>query len=279
MPEAPLATEHLKPELKLEGYSSSVASTEHPEVNQDSFICDRESRTFAVFDGLGGHSDGELASKLAQEYIHDCLKKLPADYSVEDQSAILEDIFLETSENIKKTHPSSATTASVLRIIPTAESLTALICNIGDSRVYLFRDDALSQISQDDSKVSVFYFKPDELSNINRTLDEVKDYDDLGNLNPSLKRLFIDRNIMTQSLGNKSQIHPHIYTIPLMPGDKILLSTDGIHDNLTFSEIAEIMKAESSKAPTSLIDMAVTRSVEETPRSKPDDMTAVVVQI
>jgi len=67
----------------------------------------------------------------------------------------------------------------------------------------------------------------------------------------------------------------------IIPGDRILLCSDGIHDNLTNDEIEEIVKqADSTTVAQTLVEHALERSRQEssvTMRAKPDDMTAVVI--
>jgi len=87
--------------------------------------------------------------------------------------------------------------------------------------------------------------------------------------------------IRTQALGDPQPLVVHIDQISIGPGDRILLCTDGIHDNLTDREIEEIVRRGArSTAARVLVEHAVQRSRQAsstTMRAKPDDMSAVVV--
>jgi protein phosphatase len=91
---------------------------------------------------------------------------------------------------------------------------------------------------------------------------------------------FEKRNGITQSLGDE-QIEPHVNQLPLCPDDRILLCTDGIHDNLTSAEIAEILtKHARTTAAKALVQHAAARSQQDKEvyiRAKKDDMSAIVV--
>ncbi len=93
--------------------------------------------------------------------------------------------------------------------------------------------------------------------------------------------MFDERHMVSNSLGG-SQYNPVVFTRPLESSDVILITSDGIHDNLTATEIIEILKAnqDPSAVSSALIQSAQARSRDEHHvRAKPDDMTALVVAI
>lgn len=64
------------------------------------------------------------------------------------------------------------------------------------------------------------------------------------------------------------------------PGDVLLLTSDGIHDNLTTAEIEAVLITSNPQYTTaSLANRAQMRTFDKSARSKDDDMTAVVVRI
>ena len=73
----------------------------------------------------------------------------------------------------------------------------------------------------------------------------------------------------------------HVNQVSVYPGDRILLCTDGIHDNLVDEEIEEILKTGArTSAARLLIENSIRRSHQErdtTVRAKPDDMSAIVM--
>lgn len=266
-------------EKETSGQFSSVASAEHPNRNEDSYIFDAASNLYGVFDGLGGHDQGDQAANLVSLYIGDTIKKLPSDYPIEDQTTIFQDIFLEAAEEVKKQVPGAGTTALILRIIPNNNGYSGLICSIGDSRAYLFRNNTLLRLTQDDSLVSEYYPDPIDASRVSSKLAQVKDKKDFKKLSALEKKMFDNRNVLTQYLGEEGPIRPQIQTLPLRPGDKLLLLTDGVSDNLTETEITDILRHHQSTPQNELISQAVQQSAANTIRSKPDDMTAIIVEI
>jgi serine/threonine protein phosphatase PrpC len=89
------------------------------------------------------------------------------------------------------------------------------------------------------------------------------------------------RGGITQALGGPMPPIIHIDEIIVHPGDRILLCTDGIHDNLTDDEIEQVLRTSPRNAAARvLVERAILRSHEErsmTVRAKPDDMSAIVL--
>ena len=93
--------------------------------------------------------------------------------------------------------------------------------------------------------------------------------------------MFSDRGSLRQALGDEEiDVRSSRKPIDLENGDKVLLTTDGINDNLTDIEIAEIMAGSSpaQMAAERLVAKAKERSLDTGhPRAKPDDITAIVM--
>ncbi|MDQ6661962.1 MAG: SpoIIE family protein phosphatase, partial [Chloroflexota bacterium] len=89
------------------------------------------------------------------------------------------------------------------------------------------------------------------------------------------------RGGITQALGGPVPPTIHIDSISISPGDRVLLCTDGIHDNLTDEEIEEILRTgPRTTVARILVERSIERSHQErdsTIRAKPDDMSAVVL--
>jgi protein phosphatase len=89
------------------------------------------------------------------------------------------------------------------------------------------------------------------------------------------------RGGITQALGGPLSPTIHVNQTPISPGDRILLCTDGIHDNLTDEEIEDTLRNGPRTALARLlVERSLHRSRQErstTVRAKPDDMTAVVM--
>jgi PPM family protein phosphatase len=259
--------------------SATAASEKHPNRNEDSSIANPENGLFAVFDGMGGYAGGERASEEAKRVT---LEHLNFPSTVEGVELSPEEISASIRETLSLAHneilnvatkeqlEGMGTTASVVKIWEGENGTRkAIVGNVGDSRVYILRQNGiLEQVTVDDSLGG-------HLFNNARTMAE---------LDPNSKGLFLRRNEITQALGEENPV-PNIYSVDFRNNDTILLSSDGIHDNLTDNEIRDILTGEpdSKRAAQKLLDASISRSKEiksdENIRPKKDDMTALVIKL
>lgn len=236
--------------------AATLPSFEHPERNEDAYFINEKNLTAGVFDGLGGHMAGEVASQLAAKVINQELDKLK---EVDKTDKIIEKIkkaFTKTNRTIKLEVPKNhqylnmATTASVVKIIK--DKLIA--ANVGDSRVYLKRKGKkLKQLTRDDSYVQELV--------------------DAGQITKEEATTHPFRNIVTQTLGVGYQ-SVKINTIKINQSDLVLICSDGVHDNLSDEDIEK-----SLPDIKNLVKIAYQISQGTSLRSKPDDITAVIIEI
>jgi len=257
--------------LHLTIVGKSEASPEHPNHNEDSFFI-LGRKAVGVFDGVGGMESGEKAATDACNFILEKLKTI-------QEPSFLSDVLTEANAKLAENYERSGTTASIVFL----EGDKPTVVNVGDSRVYhlKIREGKLSQITLDDNQIRKMY--PDEQKARAMQL-KLNNTTNLGALSEQELMLFSKRNVITQCLGS-GEIAPRIYTIEnFAPGDIILVCTDGISDNLTDLQIQEILLHHQNSpqdAVNHLIEKAEEISKlgkERNPRSKKDDMTAVVIK-
>ena len=154
-----------------------------------------------------------------------------------------------------------------------------IFAHVGDSRIYLLRaNETLKRLTSDDGLLA----KLVENQIINQSdalrIDQAMRADQLSDTEYSYFRL---RGGITQALGGPQPPSIHLDQVTIYPGDRVLLCTDGIHDNLIEKEIEDILKTGArTTAARLLIEQSIRRSQEErniTLRSKPDDMSAIVM--
>jgi serine/threonine protein phosphatase PrpC len=282
----------------------TLASERHPERNEDTVIVDQRRGLAAIFDGVGGSAAGEVASQLAASVIKEGWKRLLKTQTYEarisfgpyanlDVPATLQELITEAHEQIRsdgaKRHTSNsrsiwsddqATTVALAVIVQQEEDNGHMLfyAHVGDSRIYLLRgDEGLKRLTEDDSILTELV-KNHEIGETQALrIDQAVQEDDLSDIELAC---FQQRNGITQALGDSQSLHVHIAGTPLMPGDRILLCTDGIHDNLTDAEIEAILR--KGKRPTAarrLVEQALQRSQEDRTslRAKADDMSAIVI--
>lgn len=220
------------------------------ERNEDAFgyALTSSGGVFMIADGMGGHSQGELAAKLAVETALSVLegKTISPGLLVEALEAanrrIYEASHLQEGESM-------GTTATLLAI----DAPFGLVAHVGDSRAYLLRDGLLVQLTQDHSWVA----------------DRVRQ----GLLRPEEARTHRWRNVITNALGTFPEVEVDLLGLRLRPGDVFLLSTDGLHGVVGEETLARVLAQEPpAVAVEKLIELA-------NAWGGPDNITAMVVGV
>lgn len=279
----------LSPDDTLTMAGRSVGNFRHPDNNEDRYFIDANHRSIGVFDGMGDHAGSATAAEVAATAVQRSLAEIPAaspkslaELAVREA---LENAHLAIAElnqearkegNYKK---DIGTTAIVAKILETESGLPyPVIGGAGDSRAYLIRDGRIEHVTLDHAFTAL---PVEKRRSLQETLSQVID---LSKLTHEEYVMFQRRNIIDSALGPIDQGVPtiSITDMPLLYGDKLLLTTDGIPDNLTDSEIegAARISDEPQAVVDELIEAATARSINQShPRRKPDDMTAVLLAV
>lgn len=185
----------------------------------------REGALLVVADGLGGHMGGEIASKLAVSFAKDMLKMPPPPPPAEpgeDEAflPIIKDIITKANDNIFKTNQEvvkgrlpMGTTLLVALVTPKK----VYIGNVGDTRCYHIRDGEILTKTQDHSWVD----------------EQVQQ----GLMSKSEAESDSRRNIVTRSIGTHPVVDVDTYIWHVVPGDTLLLCTDGLVNMCKDAEI------------------------------------------
>ena len=199
--------------------------------------------TFIIADGMGGHNAGEVASKLSVEvalsYIKehfnknmtkkDLLKKLE-----EMMKYVNKKVYSASLEN--KENNGMGTTLTVVMIVKNKMH----IAHVGDSRVYLLRDDELEQITNDHSYVGEL------LRNGSITKEEAK---------KSSKK-----NVLTRAIGYLEDVDVDIYTNDIKNSDTVLMCTDGLTNMVEDKQIKDVLLTKDK--PQDVTDFLIEKSNE-----------------
>ena len=211
--------------------------------NEDAIGWDEASNFWFVADGMGGHAAGDVAARVVKETL------------------LGEALPLPLVDAIRKAHETVAATAKTNSAYDNMGSTVvatriadkhAEIAWVGDSRAYLWRDNALSGLTRDHSYLEVLRVQE--------------------NLTEEQLRGHPNRNLVTQTLGIGTP-EPSVSKLPLRRRDWLILCSDGLNDELEDKEIAEILRAhaEPEKATEALIDAALAKGGR-------DNVSAVVVE-
>jgi serine/threonine protein phosphatase PrpC len=173
----------------------------------------------------------------------------------------------------------AGTTASVVKLWQKGSETKAVIANVGDSRVYIFRANGqLEPITLDDNEATL-HAADDEQAR--RLQDRFSGVTNKHALNDWERVLFERRYMLSQAIGG-SRIQPRTYVVDLKPGDRMLITSDGVTDNLTDTEIQRelALSRDSREAAERLTTAAQARSRDTNhDRKKPDDMSAGVIGV
>jgi len=191
--------------------------------NEDSAYCD--AQFFVVADGMGGHNAGEIASAIA------CTKAAEANRdgrvgSLEDLARFVTDAnaaIFDAATTTTGQH-GMGTTITALAVFD-GPTPTVGVANVGDSRVYLWRGGELKQVSADHSYVQ-------------ELLSE-------GFISAAEARVHPRRNIVTRALGIEGDVSADSWTLPMLVGDRYVLCSDGLVDEVDDEQIASILRASS----------------------------------
>lgn len=200
------------------------------ENNEDAFFVIPEDKVYMIADGLGGYNSGEVASRQTVSILADYIKENPVSKVIgkDDICAYIVEAIQEVNKVIwelarsKEEYLRMATTLVFVYVTGN----TSYIANVGDSRAYLFRNDKITQITEDHSIVA----------------DMVAQ----GTLSREEARIHPDRNQLTRAIGAEKDVVPNVYEIKLRSKDLVLLCTDGLYGELTDDEIADILNRKES---------------------------------
>jgi protein phosphatase len=214
--------------------------------NEDSFVC--KPPLFAVADGMGGAQAGEVASRLAAAAFHEYHEA-----DALDPEARLRSIIQEANRRIYA-RASSDPHASGMGTTITAALVSGArvsVGHVGDSRAYLFRDDALEQLTEDHSLVA----------------DLVRS----GRLTPEEAEVHPQRSVITRALGTDAAVTVDSFSVEAKPGDVYLLCSDGLTTMLSSGSVRTAL------AETSTLEEAARRLIGEANAAGGEDNVTVVL--
>ena len=198
--------------------------------NEDNFGFDQGLGIFVVCDGMGGHAAGEVASQIAVDTILTHFReRMP---KVED-NALLDDAPVGArllAEAVKKAndaildyaeaHKNTTGMGTTLVAARFFDGVCS-IANVGDSRIYLFREGQLLQLTEDHSLVM------EQVRRGMLTLEEAKQSS--------------VQNVITRALGTEEGTLPDLGEFPAQDGDIVLLTTDGVLRHVSDQDMSAIL--------------------------------------
>jgi PPM family protein phosphatase len=219
------------------------------ETNEDSVLV--TDRLVAVADGLGGHAAGEVASSIAVERMGELAER--PDAGPDDVLAAIGDanrLIVQAA----LAHPEQAgmgTTLCGVGVVTVGGSEHCIVFNVGDSRVYSFRDGALTQVSIDHS--------------------EVQELQAAGRISAQAARNYPRRNVITRCLGSEPAPAPDLWVFPPVAHERFLVCSDGLTGEVEDDAIAALLTEHPEPGP------AASALLEEAMSAGGHDNIAVIV--
>jgi len=217
-------------------------------VNEDSYVILEDAGLFAVADGVGGQNAGEIASRTAMEILRQHFSRKTRGDRVRYLEQVIAYLNGSLREMAMSEEPLSgmATTLAVLML----DSRHAIICHVGDSRVYRLAAGRLVRETIDHTLV-----ESEHLGGVS-ILEYTKKY------------------VLTRALGIGEDVIPDVKKIGLEPNTVFLLCTDGITRHVTDEELQDLLAREPD--PQRVCDRLKELCYE---RGARDNFTAIVVRV
>jgi protein phosphatase len=246
----------------LRAYGATDKGRVRP-TNEDCFGIDQQLCLCVIADGMGGHRAGEVASRMAVDAVMEYVSRwaVATTWPFGFDSAISEGgNLLRTAVHIANARifDAASTTPDYFGMGTTTVAVlerggVLSVAHVGDSRLYLFANEQLRQLTDDDSWAASVLARDPQM-------------DPLALQNHPM------RNALTNVVGSRLKTTVHLSEHALTGGERLVLTTDGVHGVLSELSLAKMMSQDDSKQiAAALIDAALSNGSR-------DNCTAVVAE-
>jgi len=259
----PAEGELAPPPLRRTGYGLTDLGRKRA-TNEDALYFDDELGLYIVADGMGGHAAGEVASREAVDTLYGMVKRGIGDLHelvdplspVDSRAAcrLMESAvqaatyFVFSIAEIDREKSGMGTTISALLILGDY----AVTAQVGDSRIYKVVDTSSEQLTEDHTLIAW----------------QLKQ----GLITPQEALRSPHKNVITRAVGNREYVQVDTRCVPLLPGTRFLLCSDGLHGYIKDEDIPAIVSMGGTAAVKRFIDLANERGGK-------DNITAILVEI
>jgi serine/threonine protein phosphatase PrpC len=204
---------------------------------------------FAVADGVGGHEKGEVASRAAIEAVLEGFREAPAGQPL---SGLLQSLVRKANTRVLDAGMNSGMATTLVACALRYDR--AVIAHVGDSRCYLVRGKTATLLTRDHTIAN--------------------EHARLGLLSSGEVAQAETRHILSRSLGTEMSVSAEIDDHQVLPGDILLLCSDGLHGSVSAQEIARTV------SETSDVELAARRLVTlANENDGSDNVTAQVIRV
>ena len=228
------------------------------EINRVQQFFNRSMGLYAVADGMGGHSSGEVASgaiihKLAEDVTADLFKLQMHLCTDNERLAWLHNVIQSVNQAVYDLRKATDTDMGSTLVMAVLFGNIAYIANVGDSRAYLINSQGIRQITTDHSLVERL------IATQMITREEA--------------RLHPHRNVVYRTIGSSPILEVDVFLQPLNKGDRLLLCSDGLSGMVADDLLAEMVLG--SPSPQAACDALITAANEAGGK---DNITAIVIE-
>ena len=210
-------------------------------VNEDAVLNRRDLGLWAVADGMGGHVAGAEASRLVVE----TLESTSPSNDLQVFSSHIKDALHKANHSLveKGVEEGNRISGSTAAVFLSVANKAAVVW-VGDSRIYRYRQGQLSQLSRDHSQLEEWIAKG------------LVDSKDAKNHSYS--------NIITRAIGAEKQLEPDEKVLEVEPGDKYLICSDGLYNEVTDDELSRLLATDHCTfAAKQLLELALDRGARD----------------
>lgn len=226
-------------------------------VNQDCFLCEEEAvgdlpNLFIVADGMGGYNGGDFASKFCIENVKNHIINGKGDSIISSIRSAIKAANEGLRERSRMDEGLKGCGTTV--VLATIKDDILYIANVGDSRLYVFQNGKLSQITEDHSVVE----------------EMIKS----GIIKKEDARFNPHKNEVTRAIGAEPHIEVDFFEVKLEKKDRVLLCSDGVSNMMDERNLEEIVGTDKELPEICriLIDTAVNNGGK-------DDATVVIIEV
>lgn len=229
------------------------------ELNEDSCNIIQGSKeapyAFIVADGMGGHSCGEIASRMTVDYISAHFAQyVGTGLNHDDCGAALKKLVAEANRAVwqKSLEDADMNGMGTTLTMAVVDGCAVTAAHVGDSRLYLLHDGGMRRVTQDHSYIEEL------VKNGSLTREEAENHP--------------RKNIITRAIGTSPELEVDIFSLILEADDILLLCTDGLTNMVGEGEIYEtVCSNEPEAACGQLIETAKRNGGE-------DNITVIVIK-
>ena len=234
------------------------------QTNEDAFFADDELGLYIVADGMGGHAAGEVASREAVDTLYGMVKRGigqlhelvdPLDEAdaraacrLMESAVQAATYFVYSIAEIDRDKSGMGTTISAMLVLGDY----AVTAQVGDSRIYCINAGSVEQLTEDHTLIAW----------------QLKQ----GLITPQEALRSPHKNVITRAVGNREYVQVDTRCVPLAPGGRFLLCSDGLHGYLKDEDIPTIVELGGAATVERFIKLANERGGK-------DNITAILVEI